>query len=60
VVLSAILAGSPDAVWCWRTDGAITQWNPAAERLLGFEASEIAGHSLLDMARTRSAQPLRT
>lgn len=49
VVLSAILAGSPDAIWCWRTDGVITQWNPAAERLFGFEASEIAGHSLLDM-----------
>jgi len=48
-MLSAILAGSPDAIWCWRTDGIITQWNPAAERLLGFEASEIAGHSLLDL-----------
>ncbi|WP_456738151.1 PAS domain-containing protein [Bradyrhizobium sp. USDA 4459] len=36
VVLSAILAGSPDAIWCWRTDGIITEWNPAAERLLGF------------------------
>jgi len=43
------LAGSPDAIWCWRTDGIITQWNPAAERLLGFEASEIAGSSLLDL-----------
>lgn len=49
MVLSAILAGSPDAIWCWRTDGIITQWNPAAERLLGFEASEIVGHSLLDL-----------
>ncbi|MGY4235867.1 PAS domain S-box-containing protein [Bradyrhizobium sp. USDA 4449] len=49
VVLSAILAGSPDAIWCWRTDGIITEWNPAAERLLGFEASEIGGCSLLDL-----------
>ncbi|WFU82612.1 PAS domain-containing protein [Bradyrhizobium sp. CIAT3101] len=32
-----------------RTDGIITQWNPAAERLLGFESSEIAGRSLLDL-----------
>jgi PAS domain S-box-containing protein len=48
-MLSAILTGSPDAIWCWRTDGIITQWNPAAERLLGFKASEIAGHSLLDL-----------
>ncbi|MCG2645674.1 MULTISPECIES: PAS domain S-box protein [Bradyrhizobium] len=48
-VLSAILAGSPDPIWCWRIDGIITQWNPAAERLLGFEASEIVGHSLLDL-----------
>ncbi|WIW45361.1 PAS domain S-box protein [Bradyrhizobium sp. 62B] len=52
-MLSAILAGSPDAIWCWRTDGIITHWNPAAERLLGFSASEIAGHSLLDLV-TRS------
>ncbi len=49
VVPSAILAGSPDAIWCWRTDGIITQWNPAAERLLGFAAPEIVGHSLLDL-----------
>ncbi|MHC2337909.1 PAS domain S-box-containing protein [Bradyrhizobium sp. USDA 4454] len=48
VALSAI-AGSPDAIWCWRTDGIITQWNPAAERLLGFASSEIAGRSLLDL-----------
>lgn len=49
MVLSAILAGSPDAIWCWRTDGIITQWNPAATHLLGFEPSEIAGQSLLNL-----------
>jgi PAS domain S-box-containing protein len=47
VVLSAILAGSPDAIWCWRADGIVTHWNAAAERLFGYGAQEIVGHSLL-------------
>jgi len=46
VQLSAILAGSPDAIWCWGTDGTITRWNPAAERLLGYTADDIVGRSL--------------
>jgi PAS domain S-box-containing protein len=49
VQLSAILTGSPDAIWCWRTDGTITRWNPAAERLLGYPAAEIIGRSLIDL-----------
>lgn len=49
VELSAILAGSPDAIWCWRTDGSITRWNPAAERLFGYAAADIIGRSLLEL-----------
>jgi PAS domain S-box-containing protein len=49
VELSAILAGSPDAIWCWRADGSIARWNPAAERLFGYAASDIIGLSLLEL-----------
>lgn len=49
VQLAAVLAGSPDAIWCWRIDGTITRWNPAAARLLGYAAEDIIGHSLLDL-----------
>ncbi len=49
VQLSAILAGSPDAIWCWRADGTITRWNPAAERLLGYAAQDIIGRSLVEL-----------
>jgi len=52
VVLSAILAGSPDGIWCWRPDGIITHWNPAAERLLGYAAQDIVGRSLLELVPT--------
>src|SRR3954471_19363689 len=49
VQLSAILAGSPDAIWCWRIDGSVTRWNPAAERLFGYAAQDIIGRSLLEL-----------
>ncbi|MBR0799794.1 PAS domain S-box protein [Bradyrhizobium jicamae] len=56
-MFSAILRGSPDAIWCWSADGRITQWNPAAERLFGYAALEIVGRSLLDLVphKERSA-----
>lgn len=49
VELAAVLAGSPDAIWCWQIDGRITRWNPAAERLLGYSAEDMIGRSLLDL-----------
>ena len=45
----SILAGSPDAIWCWLSDGTITEWNPTAERLFGYAAREIVGRSLLEL-----------
>ena len=47
--LLSILAGSPDAIWCWGSDGTITRWNPAAERLLGYAAEDMIGQSLLEL-----------
>lgn len=49
IQLSAILAGSPDAIWCWDSNGRITHWNPAAERLLGHSACDMIGRSLLEL-----------
>jgi len=48
-LLLSILSGSPDAIWCWRTDGTITRWNSAAERLLGYAAPDMIDRSLLEL-----------
>ncbi len=44
--LHAIVAHAPDAIVTYAADGAIESANPAAERLFGYEASELAGASL--------------
>ena len=42
-MFSAALESSDDAVIATNTDGVITGWNPAAERLYGYSAAEIIG-----------------
>ncbi|MFI4997309.1 MAG: PAS domain S-box protein, partial [Hyphomicrobiales bacterium] len=42
-LLSAVVESSDDAILAHDLDGAITAWNPAAERLYGYSAQEMIG-----------------
>lgn len=43
---AAILSGTADAVVVSDAEGAITFWNPGAERVFGFSRAEAMGRSL--------------
>lgn len=43
--LAAIVEHSHDAIFTRTLDGVVTTWNAAAERIFGFRAAEIVGHS---------------
>jgi PAS domain S-box-containing protein len=45
-MLQALIEASPLAIFAMDTAGAITMWNPAAERMFGWRADEVLGGPL--------------
>jgi two-component system sensor kinase FixL len=45
--LAAIIASSDDAIVAMTLDGAVTDWNRAAELILGYPAGEMIGKSIM-------------
>ena len=43
--LAALIKASPLSIMALRPDGAVTLWNPAAERTFGWSAAEVVGGS---------------
>jgi diguanylate cyclase (GGDEF)-like protein/PAS domain S-box-containing protein len=54
--LSAIVDGSGDAIFGLTTEGMVTSWNPAAERLYGYRPDEIIGQPVALLAPTADVE----
>ncbi|MGA2929325.1 MAG: PAS domain S-box protein, partial [Solirubrobacteraceae bacterium] len=50
-LLKAVVDGSAEAIVVITPDGAITGWNPGAEKLYGFAAREAQGQSIAMLSR---------
>jgi PAS domain S-box-containing protein len=48
-LLAEIVQCSDDAIMSGSPDGTVTSWNPGAERLYGYEASEACGSMVRDL-----------
>lgn len=49
-LLAAIVESSRDAIFTATLDGAITSWNPGAQRIYGYTADEIMGQHVAALA----------
>ena len=56
--LAAIVTTSDDAIVTKTLDGTVTSWNPAAERLYGWIAAEMIGHSIARIVPSDKRQEL--
>lgn len=57
-LLAQAVQASADAVFCQSLSGAITTWNPAAERILGYTAAEMLGRQAAELLPGRSRHGL--
>jgi PAS domain S-box-containing protein len=60
-LLANIVEGVDDAILTKTTDGVITSWNHAAERLYGYSAAEAIGQAMVDLIvpKDRRDEPAR-
>jgi PAS domain S-box-containing protein len=54
--LFALLEQTADAAWVVTEGGEICSWNSAAERLLGYPASEVLGRNIDEVLEARDGQ----
>lgn len=48
-LLASVVESSDSAILSRDLDGTVRSWNPAAERMLGYGAQEMIGHSIAPM-----------
>ena len=57
-LLAQAVQASADAVFCQDTDGTVTTWNPAAERIYGYSAEQILGRRAEELVPDRTRDEL--
>jgi PAS domain S-box-containing protein len=57
--VAAIVNASADAIFAVSADGRITSWNPAAERIFGYDAESARGSSLARLFPAQATETVR-